>query len=329
MKCLHLCCYLACLTVASVAAVMAAESDKPPAPATAPAQGGGNALYRLGPGDEIKVQQPNVEELDGKTARIDDMGSVILPLVGRVQLGGLTIEEAQSLLSSRLSSLLLRPDPIISITEYRSQPVSVVGSVNNPGVIQLQGTKSLMEILSQAGGLRQDAGSEVQITRQIANGRVPVGKEDLDDSGQFSIGRVNLGRLFKGEIPRDNIVIRPHDVITVPRADVIYVTGDVHKPGGFPLNPGDISVLQAVSLAEGLGPQASPKNAKIFRPRDGAANLEIPVNLAAIMAGKAEDVNLQPRDILFVPDSKSKKAGIRAAETALQTVTGLVIWGRL
>jgi polysaccharide export outer membrane protein len=229
-----------------------------------------------------------------------------------------------------LASLLLKPQPIASITEYRGQPVSVVGAVKTAGVIQLQGAKTLVEVLSLAGGLREDAGSQVEITRQIAYGQIPVSKEGLDSFGQFSIASIDLSRLLKGENPSDNIVIRPHDVITLPGAEIVYVTGDVRKPGGLPINSSaEISVLQAVSLAEGLGPQASPKNAKILRPSgDGSEKKEIPVNLQAILTDKAVDVNLQPRDILFIPDSRSKKAWVLTAETAMQAITGLAVWGR-
>jgi polysaccharide export outer membrane protein len=109
---------------------------------------------------------------------------------------------------------------------------------------------------------------------------------------------------------------------------VIYVTGQVHKPGGFPLGASsEISVLQAISLAEGLGPQASGKRAKIFRTQgDSPAKEEIPVDVAGILSGKQQDVELKPQDILFIPDSASKKVGIRAAEAAIQAATGLVIW---
>jgi len=287
-------------------------------------------LYRLGPGDLISVQQPNAEELDGKTARIDAEGFASLPLVGRVRLGGLTIQEGESLLTSRLSDLLLKPQPIISVEEYRSQPVSVVGAVNNPGVIQLQGKKTLLETISLAGGLRPDAGGQVEITRQLANGRLPLSGEKLDPTGGFSTATIDIAKVVNGANPAENILICPDDVISIPRAEMVYVTGEVHKPGGFPLNTGGaISVLQALSLAEGLGPQAAPKSAKIFRPRgDGSEKDEIPVNVAAILKGKTADFNLKARDVLFIPDSTSKKAGVRAAEAAVETVTGVIIWRR-
>jgi polysaccharide export outer membrane protein len=287
-------------------------------------------LYHLGAGDQIQVRQPNAEELDGKLVRVDDQGFADFPLLGRLKVGGLTVTEAQSLIASALSHLLLRPQPILSIMEYRSQPVSVLGAVNNPGVIQLQGKKTLMEMLSLAGGLRQDAGGEVVVTRRLDYGHVPVANESLDRSRKFSTAKIDVVALVKGDNPTDNILILPEDVISVPGSEFIYVTGEVRKPGSFPLraSPG-ISVLQAISLAEGLGPQASAKNARIFRvAEDHAVKDEIQVDVARILAGKSKDIELQAHDILFVPDSVSKKAAFRAAEAAIQTATGIAIWRR-
>jgi polysaccharide biosynthesis/export protein len=283
------------------------------------------SLYHLGPGDEIKVQQPNAEELDGKTARVNDQGFVNLPLVGRLHVGGLTIDETEAQLSTLLARLLVRPDPVISITEYRSQPVSVLGEVNNSGVIQLQGRKTLVEMLSLAGGLRADAGTDVEITRRLAYGKLPLPGATVDPQGEYSIARLNLSALLKGTDPAENIIIYPQDIIAVPKADQIYVTGDVKKPGGFALTSnGGISILQAVALAEGLGPEASPKNARIYRSNgEDKQKTEIAIDLQAIMAGKGSDISLKPKDVLFIPDSASKKAGVRAAQLALSAATGL------
>jgi len=108
------------------------------------------------------------------------------------------------------------------------------------------------------------------------------------------------------------------------------VAGSVKKPGGFPLSTnGSVSVLQAISLAEGTAPDAATKNARIIRSRNGDGDKdkqEIPVDVAGILRGKTPDFDLQPRDILFIPDSTSKKAGTRFAEAALQAVTGIAIW---
>lgn len=283
------------------------------------------ALYVLGPGDEIAVHQPNAEELDGIPARIDDGGNVNLPLIGRVRVGGLTVEQAEGVLTGKLAILLKHPQPVMSITEYRSQPVSVLGALNTPGVIQLQGHKSLVELISMAGGLRADAGPTVQITRRISSGPLPISGATEDPSGQFYTATLDLPEVLTGKAAASNLQIMPNDVISVPKAEVVYVTGDVKKPGGFPMTSnGGISALQGVSLAEGLGPQAQPKEARIFRLRgDGQLKDEVPVDMASILAGKKPDVELKSGDVLFIPDNKAKKAGARAAEVALQAVVGL------
>jgi polysaccharide export outer membrane protein len=318
---------LACLVLASITASATDKGNKESPDKEEPTSVG---VYHLGSGDEIQVHQSNAEELDGRVTRIDDIGYATLPLVGRVKLGGATLEQAESLLASRLSHLLVNPQPVVSITEYRSQPVSVLGAVNRPGVVQLQGRKTLMEVLSLAGGLGQDAGGEVIITRLLVFGRVPVSNESLDPSGQFSTAKIDAPGLVKGTSPTENIVILPHDVISVPGSELIYVAGEVRKPGSFPLGTSNgLSVLQAISLAEGLGPQASAKNAKIFRGRAGDKEKEeIHVDVSRILTGKSSDLEMKPRDILFIPDSASKKVGYRAAEAALQAVTGIAIWRR-
>src|SRR5260370_15449747 len=128
--------------------------------------------------------------------------------------------------------------------------------------------------------------------------------------------------------PEENILIQPNDVISVPRAELIYVVGEVKKAGGFPLDGHEsLSVLRAISLSEGLLPTASPAGVRIHRGGQGVGERqEIAVDLKRILSGKAPDVSLQPDDILFVPSSASKKAGIRAIEAAIQLGTGVVIW---
>jgi len=159
---------------------------------------------------------------------------------------------------------------------------------------------------------------------------VPGGRESIDPSGEFSIAKIDVTKLLSGQNPGDNIIILPNDVVSVPRTEVIYVTGQVKKPGGFPLGANnELSVLQAVSLAEGLGSDAAPRKAKIFRPRgEGMEKQEISVDVADILNGKKEDLALKPRDILFIPDNVPKKAAIRAAEAAIQAATGVIIFRR-
>lgn len=225
---------------------------------------------------------------------------------------------------------IVEPEVSIFIVEFRSQPVSVIGSVRNPGVHQLQGRKTLVEVLSDAGGLAPDAGHSIKITRRIEWGPIPLPGAAPDSSGQFSVAEASLRGIMEAKSPEQNILVRPHDVISVPRAEMVYVIGQVQRSGGFILNEREsLSVLKALSLAGGLDRTASPKNARILRASSGASNrLEIPVDLKTILSGQTRDVPMQPEDILFIPSSLPKKAVIRAAEAAVQIGTGLVIWRR-
>ncbi len=286
--------------------------------------------YVLGPDDQIMIRALDVEEISDKPQRIDMSGNIRLPMVGRIKASGLTVEQLEGEIGNRLKQYVQEPDVAVSIVEFRSQPVSVIGSVKNPGVHQLEGRKTLIEMLSLAGGLADDAGHSVKITRRLEWGRIPLKSAKDDPSGKFSVAEVSLKSMMEASSPEENIVIRPQDVITVPRAEMVYVTGQVQRSGGFPLREREtLSVLQALSLAGGLGPGASPQNARILRVASSNANrTEIAVDLKKILIGKANDVPLQSDDILFVPSSAPKKAAIRAAEAAIQIGTGLVIWQR-
>jgi polysaccharide export outer membrane protein len=208
----------------------------------------------------------------------------------------------------------------VTVTDFRSQPVSVVGAVTNPGVHQLQGHKTLLEILSMAGGPRPDAGPFVRITRDLRWGRVPLPNAHDDPRANCSVAEVNLRELLESRDPRENILIYPQDVISVPAGGLIYVIGDVKKSGGFVLGiRSSLSVLEAQSLAEGLQPKAAPRKARIPRAIDGDQNNrhEEPVNVAKILDGSAPDVMLRSADILFIPNSVVKNATIRSVEAAI------------
>ena len=135
---------------------------------------------------------------------------------------------------------------------------------------------------------------------------------------------------MEAQDPTGNLTVCANDIVVVPRARLVYVIGEVHKPGGFVLRDKEtLSILEALSMSEGMTRTAGPKNARILRAQAGETQrLEIPVNLAQILAGKAEDVKLRPDDILFVPDSKPKTAALRGVEAAVQMATGVIIWHR-
>lgn len=286
------------------------------------------STYLLGPDDQVEISAPELSESGNKPVRIDGEGNVQVPLVGHVHVAGLTAQQAEQELNKVLKTYIRDPQVVVNVSEVRSQPVSVLGAVNTPGVHQVQGHKTLLEMLASAGGIRPDAGYSVRITRQLDWGCIPLSGASLDPSGQFSVAEVNLQKIMEAKDPAENIQILPHDVISVPKAEMVYVIGEVRRSGGFVLGEHQsISVLQALSLAEGLNGAADTAHARILRlKKDADQREELPVDVKSVLKGKKPDVPLQGDDILFIPGSTGKKAALRALEATIQTGTGLAIW---
>jgi polysaccharide export outer membrane protein len=258
--------------------------------------------YVLGPDDQISVTVLDVPEISDKVYRIDLNGFIKLPLVtGRIQAAGLTVEQLEDEIAGILKTILKDPQVTISLVAFRSEPVSVLGSVKTPGVVQLQGRSTLVDVLSAVGGLADDAGYTVKIVRHREFGRIPLPSAVDDASGEYSMAEVGASEILEASNPAQNILICPHDEITVPRGEMIYVVGTVPRAGGFILQQrATLSVLQALSLAGGTDKGAATKNTKILRPG--------------------------PRgDILFVPSSASKKTLLRVGDVAA-SVAGLMIY---
>jgi len=287
--------------------------------------------YVLGAGDQISIHVLGVDEISDKPTIVDLNGYIRIPLAGRIRASGLTLQQFESDIAKRLSTYVLHPDVSVSVIEFRSQPISVVGAVKNPGTQQVQGRKTLLEVLSQAGGIDSaNAGSILKLTRLKEWGPIPLPNATTDPTNQFSIAQINLRSLMAATSPEENIQIKPNDVISVPRAGTVYVIGEVVKSGGFLLSDSpEITVLQALSMAGGLDKMAQPKHARILRRSNGEAErTEIPVNLTDVLEGKTPDLKMQSEDILFVPNNLPKRAAVRAIEAAVQMGTGIVIWGR-
>lgn len=285
------------------------------------------AGYILGPDDQILIRVLDAEEISEKPFLIGTDGYIRLPMVGRLRAAGLTVEQLEMAITSGLKPFFQEPQVSVSVVEFRSQPVSVLGAVANSGVVQLRGHKTLFEVISAAGGLKNEAGNSIKITRRKEFGPIPLPTAIADPSGQFSVAEVSVKSVMEARNPQENIEVKPNDVISIPRADLIYVVGAVKRAGGFVLSEREhISVLQALSMAEGLDRVASPKNAKILRSSDGASTRkEIPVDVNKILAGKTGDVQLFANDILFIPNSGAKSASGRAIEAVIQLGTA-AIW---
>jgi polysaccharide export outer membrane protein len=274
----------------------------------------------------VSVNALDLEELVNYKARIDLRGDVNLPSVGRVHAAGLTVEQLEAAITDQLKRLLQQPTVTVSIEDFRSQPVSVLGAVVTPGILQVQGRKTLFEILSQAGGLRPDAGNVIVITRQKEWGPIPLPGAKEDGNGRFYVAEVGVRSIMMARNPEGNILIEPNDVISVPKAEMVYVVGAVKQPGGYVLNERvALSILQALSLAGGLDRAAASNRAKIMRSVEGSTDrTEVPIDVKKILAGKSGDLPLLANDILFIPTSAGKNAAFRTVEAAITVSTAMV-----
>jgi polysaccharide export outer membrane protein len=296
------------------------------APARAAAEKEIPSNYVLGPGDQLSVWVLAADEFQGKSYAVDETGMINLPLVGRMPAAGFVLQKFEADLATRLEKFIRTPQVIATIAEFRSQPVSVIGAVNNPGIYQLHGSKTLVEVLSLAGGLRGDAGSTVKITRRREWGAIPL-STSTEASGEFTVAEVSLKTMMEAGSPSENIIIKPNDVVSIPVAKMVFVIGTVERPGGFLLNEREtLSVLEALSMAGGVARAAAPQNSRILRPiLGGPKRAEIALDVKKILAGQAGDVPLLPNDILFIPGSTSKGAAFRMIEALIQSGTYLGI----
>ena len=289
------------------------------------------SVYALGTDDQITIRALNMPDISDKPMRIDADGYIKLPMIGRLKAAGLTLPQLESDLVERLKIYLENPDVVVAVTEFHSQPVSIVGEVATPGVHQIQGSKTLIEILALAGGLHPEAGPIVRITRHLEYGRIPLPGATDDATGKFSQAEVNLTSLLGGKMPESNIFIRPQDVISIPRAEIVYVLGEISKAGPLILHDGQsISVLQAISASGGMMKTAAVSNVKILRPiMGGPKRAELTIDVKKMLNGHANDLPLLAGDILIVPGSTGRKAALRAIESAVQAGTLVATYGLL
>jgi polysaccharide biosynthesis/export protein len=292
--------------------------------------------YVIGPDDLLNVYIMDVPELS-RDYRVSAAGTITVPVLANpLDATGLTLAEFSSLLSRELKTQGLVSDPHItmSVNQSRLHSVAIVGAIRKPQIYSVLTRTTLLDILSQSEGLADDAGNTVIVRRgDIAirasrKGGGGVGSQAQPETDTLTI---DLKRLMEGADPRLNVDIYPGDRITVPRAGIIYVVGAVNKPGGFTMKASahGMTVLQAIALAEDAKNTAKRDQTVIIR-NDAQApegRKQIPVNLKAILEGKSPDTVLQAEDILFVPDSGSKRAFNRGIESIVQAATGVAIYG--
>jgi polysaccharide export outer membrane protein len=295
--------------------------------------------YRIGPDDLIEITVFEAPEFN-RSLRVSASGEISLPVLGAVKAAGLTPPQLEFVLQELLRrSVMKDPHVGVYVRELLSRPVSVFGAVRKPGIYQIRGPRTLLEVLSLAEGLDEDAGDTVVVMRgagTTGQGLPASGGPETEaagEAGETAVAsqetlEVSLKQLLVSGDPRYNAPIYPGDIVKVTRAGIVYVIGDVNKPGGFVLESNeDISVIQALARAEGVKITAATSKARIIRTDERSGDrTEIPLDVAKILRGESPDPYLQANDIVLVPDSKGKKALYSGLETTVRTLAGIIIW---
>jgi len=290
----------------------AAKESAAPAESGAPAKQESSAgQMRIGAGDLLNISLYGVPDF-AQDVRVNSSGDAYLPLIGYVQLAGLTPDQAQAVIENRLreGEFVKSPHVTVFLKEYVNQSATVTGEVNRPGVYPIQGTRRLLEVLATAGGLTPRAGKTVTITHR--------------DHPEEAVKYALPADLAKS--PKDNIEILPGDTVVVNRAGVVYVVGEVVRPSGLVMDNNEkLTVMQAIALTGGTTSVAAMNSAKLLRTTaSGREELGLP--LKKILAAKEADIDLKPDDIIFVPASLGKKAAKRSADSILAVTQGLAIY---
>ena len=279
---------LAFLAALALAASPAVASD-PPVDTPPPV----SQDQPLGPEDLLDIGVFEIPELT-RTVRVSENGTISLPLLGEMAVRGLTPRQLEARLREALSERYVN-DPQVSVfvKEHGSKKFSVIGAVGKPGVYEMLGPRTLLQVLSQAGGLTEDAGAHLFVIRNSENGtggKIPIAVPDLLTSRD----------------PALNVAIQPGDVVSVPldRPIYIYVDGAVKTPGRIEqLSSRPISLLQAIAKAGGATERANLKGVQILRKGDEGTQTVVQVNLKRLRAGKEPDPTLLDGDIVVIPET--------------------------
>jgi polysaccharide export outer membrane protein len=269
------------------------------APGRAQTTSGSAETLLIGPGDMLHIQVFDTPEME-QHARVTDDGNVPLIFLGNVHVAGLTPEGAARVIETQLQQkeYMKHPQVTVTIEQYATQGVLVMGQVKSPGTVQIDTSRPVLDVLGMAGGLTELASRKVTIERHGSGERV-----------QYFVSN-NPDEAFD-----HSVLIHPGDKVLVPKADIAYMLGDVAKPGGYAFtnNKGQITALQMLASAGGTPPNAVPSNARLIR-RTADGYSETHLQLSDMQKGKIPDIVMQPDDIIYVPFSYLKNMAANASQ---------------
>ncbi|HKN47521.1 MAG TPA: polysaccharide biosynthesis/export family protein, partial [Candidatus Polarisedimenticolia bacterium] len=247
----------------------------------------------VGAEDLLEISVFEIPDLT-RTVRVSEHGTISLPLLGEIPVGGLTPMELEGALRQALSKKYLEnPQVSVFVKEHGSKKVSVLGAVGKPGVYEMLGARTLLQILSEAGGLTKEVGADLYVIRAKEGGGVDKLPVDVLD-------------LMTGRDPALNLTIQPGDIVTVPmdRPIYVYVDGAVKTPGRLEeLASRPITLGQAIAKAGGATERANLKAIQILRKGKDGEQVAVTANLNRIRKGKDPDQMLQDGDVVVVPET--------------------------
>jgi polysaccharide biosynthesis/export protein len=292
---------LCCLLAASVCAPAFAQQGQR---GVSPVANGDYVYTNLptqpvGPDDLLALSVYDSPELT-RTVRVDADGNIRLPMLkDPIQVRGMVPSQLEATIARSLTKGNVLVDPIVTVTivEYQSRPVNVVGAVKNPLVFQATRPIPLLDALARAGGMREDAGSDIVVSKEVMrNGTLTRVTQNIP-----------VRKLIDNADPGLNVMLHGGEEVLVPEAQKIYVVGNVKKPGAYPIRSDEeTTILQMLALSEGLSPFPA-KIAYVYRRSPAGLKTEVPVSLSKIMKRQSPDVPLQANDILYIPDAKGQR----------------------
>ncbi len=279
--------------------------------------------YVIGPGDVVDIKVYKQPDLTGKF-RVGENGTIDMLFIGRQQLAGLTEDEAAEVLRQALRKYLRQPEVNVSVVEFNSRAITVIGAVRSPGRLPLRRAMRLLDVIALSGGLVEDSSRFVNIIRYVSPpaGQSPTTGDDV--SPDVDIISVNIDEIIAGNT-QNNILLQSGDIVSVPRADVVYLAGNVRRPGPLTTrNP--ITVTQAIAMANGLADGAKRNDIRLYRTVPGKLEREeIKISLASIQSGKQKDLFLQANDVLYVPHSEAGVIRSNLARNLPLVVVGTLV----
>jgi polysaccharide export outer membrane protein len=283
------------------------------------------STYVLRTNDAFQLRVPEWDEVNDKTFRIESDGDVSLPFIGRVRASGMTIEALEKVLMREIQPYIKASDVSIILVQFRTEVVYLLGAFHNPGAHQLLERRNLADVVALSGGLAPAASRRLRLTRRLSEGPIPLPSAVVDNERNISSVEIVLTSLMEAEDPAENLILRPFDTVTALRSEMIYISGEVAKPGAYELTDRDsMTVMQAVALAGGLSREAQPTKARVLRPvMDTNRRAEIPIDLNRVFSGLSADFRLMANDALYVPRANQRKGVI--GQMIMYTVPAVLV----